>query len=407
MRNGMKIILNPLGSHGDVRPMLALGLALRDRGHSVKVSAPPNFESLLARYGIPFEPSGIDYQKMLEDKSSGLMGNLARGLISVIPLIREGVTRQFKNMLDVARGADLILYSGLNYAGRSVAEHYEIPFHFVCHSPLIIRSNEYAPFFIPMQKAPRWLNGILWAGTDLTLNRLISRCINENRAKLDLEPIDNFWTHLSENSIISADRDLAPVPRDARVVYRQMGYWHLDEKRELDADLERFIEAGPPPVYIGFGSMTDPSTEKTAEILQGVIDTRRYRLIVSKGWADLGVRRETENVRLVDYVPHAKLFPKMAAVVHHGGAGTIHTAAVAGVPQVVIPHVLDQFYWGKRIEVLHLGPHPVNRRGLTSRNLLSAIDTAIDNAEIRETTRVMSGRLKEVDGLKDAVEYLE
>ena len=346
MRSGMKIILNPLGSHGDVRPMLALGLALRDRGHSVKVSAPPNFASFFAQYDLPFEPSGIDFQKMLEDQSSVLLRSPLNGFKAVINLIKEGVPQQFKNLLNVARGADLLLYSGLNYAGRSVAECYGIPFHFVCHSPLIIKSNEYAPITIPVQKAPRWLNSVLWAGADMVVYKYICRCINENRIPLGLKPIESLMTHLSENSIISADHNLAPMPRDAQVAYRQMGYWHLDEKKELDAGLERFIEAGPPPIYIGFGSMTDASPKKTADILQGVIDANRCRLILSKGWADLGVCGSNENVRLVDYVPHAKLFPRMAAVAHHGGAGTIHTAAIAGVPQIIIPHVFGSILLG-------------------------------------------------------------
>jgi UDP:flavonoid glycosyltransferase YjiC (YdhE family) len=213
-------------------------------------------------------------------------------------------------------------------------------------------------------------------------------------------------THLSEGAIISANRELAPVPRDVKVEYRQTGYWHLNEKEEIDADLKRFIDAGPPPIYIGFGSMTDPSPGRTAAILQDLIDAGHYRLIVSKGWADLGVHGGNGNVRLVEYVPHAKLFPRMAAIVHHGGAGTIHTAAIAGVPQVVVPHVLDQYYWGSRIGTLGIGPYPISRRRLTSRNLLGAINTAVGDTTIRERACKMGERLRKVDGLRDAVDFL-
>src|SRR5207248_1968448 len=127
------------------------------------------------------------------------------------------------------------------------------------------------------------------------------------------------------------------------------GSWQLDDTRPLDPGLEQFLGAGETPVYIGFGSMVDPDPEGTNAIIAEAIERVGCRAIVSSGWAGLGQREPHPRIHVIGPTPHAALFPRVAAVVHHGGAGTTHAAALAGVPQVIVPHLLDQFGWAHRI----------------------------------------------------------
>jgi UDP:flavonoid glycosyltransferase YjiC (YdhE family) len=148
--------------------------------------------------------------------------------------------------------------------------------------------------------------------------------------------------------------------------------------------------------------MTDSSPQKTSRLLAEAVAVLGVRAIIAKGWAGLGQEVCAKNIKMIGHVPHASLFPQMAAVIHHGGAGTVYAAARAGVPQVVVPHILDQYYWGNRVHKLGLGPRPINRSRLTLRSLVSAVQQCLSDLGIKEEAQSLAMKLRARNGLQEA-----
>jgi UDP:flavonoid glycosyltransferase YjiC (YdhE family) len=402
----MKIVLNAQGSQGDVRPVLALGLALRKSGHEILFCAPVNFGPLASQYGFNFQAVGGDFKEFM-DQNKELAGHPVKLIKAFAKGLQDQLSAQIQSLIEAVKGADLLVGAGIDFVGKSVAEYTKIPYRYICYVPLAFKSRNHPPNTIPYRKLPGWMNLFFgWINEVVWQNIMGLKAANDiNRRRLDLGEVKHIMDYMMEKTIISASSVLAPMPSDIRVDYIQTGYWYLDDETPLDDELNRFIEAGPPPVYFGFGSMEDPDPDGTAKILQELKCSGRVRLIVSKGWAKLGIGDQSQNIFLIDYAPHAKLFPKMAAVIHHGGAGTTHMAARAGVPQIIVPHILDQYYWGERVFALKLGPKPIPRRRLSSLKLLAAIDEAINNPVLKKNVAEMGRTLQQEDGLQEALNY--
>ena len=398
----MKIILCVFGSVGDVRPTLALGLALRNAGHEPIICAPPNFRDLFSQSEIPFYPIAFDSRKMMEEELKRF--NNPVKFFSLLHKFQYDFTwGQFNDLLKVAgNGADLIMATGL-CIGSTVADYLKIPFRYYTSIPNFFISKYHVPVNLPFQRLPKSVNIVLWKLSRLAFKRFMGKDIGKIRELHKLRK----GNYLNEESILCEDPDLVRMPADVRQKYTQVGYWHLNEETELDAGLAEFIEKGPAPIYIGFGSMTDHKPEKSQKILQQLIDLHRYRFVISKGWANLGVGVDDEDVYMVDHVPHLKLFPKMSMIIHHGGAGTVNTTARSGIPQIIVPHVLDQFYWGRRIYELKIGPKPIRRTSLTFKKLMDAIEEVSANKDMQNNAKELGAKLRKRDGIKEAVAIIE
>ncbi len=399
----MKIILGVFGSVGDVRPALALSLALRKAGHEPIICAPPNFRDLFSQSELPFYPIAFDSRKMMEEELKKITNPVK--FYRMLNKFQYSFTwGQFNDLVKVAEnGADLIMATGL-CIGSTVADYLKIPFRYYTSIPNFFVSKYHVPVNLPVQKLPKCVNIVLWKLSRLAFKRFMGKYISKIRVLHKLRE----GNYLNEESILCADRDLVQMPADVRQKYTQVGYWHLNEETELDAELVQFIEKGPAPIYIGFGSMTDGSPDKTKEILQKLIDLQRFRLVISKGWAKLGVGvDDNENVYLVDNVPHLKLFPKMALIIHHGGSGTVNAAARSGIPQIIVPHIMDQFYWGRLIYELKIGPRPIPRTRLTFKKLLGAIEEVMAGKDIQNNAEQLGEKLRKSDGIKDTIAIIE
>lgn len=399
----MKIVLAPVGSEGDVRPILVLATALREVGHQITVCAPPNNYQLCADRGIPFHPIGSDIQVWAQENAGAIMGHPIRGLKPMIDGLCDLVHQLFSGLLEYARGAEFLIGAGLNLAAHSVAQALEIPYRHVVHIPQILPSSYHPPAFLPWQSLPRFMNRLCWRTSTLFLDRVLRATINTYRSNMGLKGIQNVQDFLVSKVIVAMDKELAPIPPDIEVDYIQTGYWYFSQDEQLDAGLERFIEDGSPPIYIGFGSMTDSSPQKTSRLLAEAVAVLGVRAIIAKGWAGLGEEACAKNIKMIGHVPHARLFPKMAAVIHHGGAGTVYAAARAGVPQIVVPHILDQYYWGNRVHKLGLGPRPIHRSRLTLRSLVSAVQQCISDLGFKEEAQSLAMKLRARNGLQEAV----
>ncbi len=406
-----KIAITVVGTHGEVRPLLALAIELQNAGHEVILCAPPNEKAGITSYGLSFCSSGCDINSLIGNLN-GYMGHPVSLLKAVKKTLHDIIGGQFE-LENSIKDMDLIVGSGEPFAVPSIAEKYGIPFVFLNLVTQFMPSSNYPPTVIPWQNLPKWVNKVLWRIVNSFINLSLVGIINKQRDMLGLKPIKDIYDHIIgsfKTCIIAVNELLDKVP-EYRFDYIQTGLWHVPEviEEEMEPGLIEFLESGPPPVYIGFGSMTDSNPKETSRIIEETINTLGVRAIISKGWAELCTNVDRKNTYMIGYVPHYKLFPKVAAVVHHGGAGTVYTAAWAGVPQVLIPHMLDHYYQGALLYKKHLIPKAVSRSKLTSKKLAAAIKEAISNKEIINNCAWIGRELRQIDreGIKKAVETIE
>ena len=404
----MRIFLTAMGSRGDVQPILALACALRAKGHEATVGAGPDFADWVAELGLPFVPSGQGVQQWLQDHWDEVHASFPSRLRAMKSIARDMFPPWFEATVRGAQGADLIV-SASQFAAPTAAEIHSIPCVGVAFSPLLLRSAYHPPIFATRQGLPRWANSALWSFWDHVVLGLMKIPLNAERAKLGLAPIRSATKHLFEGIpyLLACDEVVAPRPPDwSRYDVTTTGPWFYDDPAPLDPDVEAFLNSGPAPVYVGFGSMVSTdAAELTRTVLEGA-GARGRRVLMSKGWAGIGSAGLPASVMVVHGpMPHAKLFPRVAAVVHHGGAGTTASALRAGVPQVIVPHLADQFHHAHRLAALGIAPPGIRIGRLTGERLRQAID---DTIALPAGPRLSAAaRLREGDGFARAVAAIE
>jgi UDP:flavonoid glycosyltransferase YjiC (YdhE family) len=391
----MRIVLSPMGTTGDIRPFAALYMSLRKLGNEVTMVVPKNGENLCKKFNINYKVIDLDYREFIS------IIDTKPSLSQLINMLDREISSPFKVLKDLAANADFILGSARNYAVQPIAELYNIPYFQVWHTPQVLESRQHTPWRFTRQNNPAWLNLLLWKIHNIKENRIGSKFVNKNRESLGLQKISDFAALNRENIILVADRTLAPVPADVKANYIQMDYWNLYETEELDKALVEFINAGSKPLFFSFGSGADSNREQTAEIIEKIADALDIRVVIQEGWAGLGNKVKSARVKVIDAAPHYKLFPHMTAAVHLGGAGTVHTAALAGIPQIIIPQYGDQFYYGERVKSLHLGPTLIPKAKLNMENLKEAINHAVSDKEIKENVTRVSDTLKRRENMED------
>jgi len=199
-----------------------------------------------------------------------------------------------------------------------------------------------------------------------------------------------------------------PKPPDWKEWTHVTGYWFLNRPSDWQppSDLVDFLESGPPPVYIGFGSMTHRHPEQMTELVLKALKRTKQRGILQIGWGALSSRDLPDDVFKLDFIPFDWLFPKMAAVVHHGGAGTTSAGIRAGIPSIIVPFFADQFFWGQRVFRLGVGPQPIPQKHMSTERLSIAIDTAIKDTGMRARAANLGQRINAEDGVGQAVKIL-
>lgn len=382
----MRIALAVEGTRGDVHPMLSLAGAFRSAGHDVVLCGPKNFATDAAEHSIEFCEVGSDTRAFMEQVAPAVSSRGLAASRAQLEYFKDSVEKQFTKLPDATRGADLILGAGVQLAAASVAELQGIPYRYVVYCPAMLPSPDHAPVFIPTQSLSRSMNRIAWWLTLGPVDRLMRFGLNRARARyLGLGKIKSAFMHaLSPRPILATDPAIAPVPNGCRIPVDQLGCFHDHDTAPLPTKLEDFLTQGPPPVYVGFGSMTHADPEASTQLVLDAIERVGCRAVVSEGWAGLGSGPLPEGVLQTGPVSHASLFPRCAAVVHHGGAGTTTRAAQAGVPQVIIPHLLDQYWWGKQITNLGLAPPPLPKATLSADQLATTLENVLGNEMLSE-----------------------
>ncbi len=397
----MRVLLSTWGSRGDVEPLLGLAMALRELGAEVRVCAPPDFADLLARVGVPMMPAG----KSVRDLVHGVHDRKPSTPADAPRVAAELVAAQFETVAPAAEGCDALVASGLMPAGaRTVAEERGIPYVLACFMPGVLPSPHQSPLSRPGRPFPpgETDNRVLWDVDAERVQALYGGPLNAHRAALGLPPVDNVRDHvLTDRPWLAADPTLSPWPGSPDLDVVQTGAWILPDERSLPAELVAFLDAGTPPVYVSFGSVCAP--EDAARVAIEAIRAQGRRVVVARGWADLALIDDRDDCFVVGEVNHQALFGRVAAVMHHGGAGTTTTATRAGAPQVVVPQIADQPYWACRVAELrigaaHDGPTP------TFESLSAALRTAL-TPETRARVTEVAGAIR-TDGATVAAKLL-
>ena len=369
----VRVLLSTYDSRGGVEPLLGLAAGLRATGAEVRMCAPPDCAERLAEAGVPLVPVGDPVRQLVHGAAPPSMADVPRR-------IDELIAAWFDKVTPAAEGCDALVASGLMPAAagaRSVAGKLGIPSVHVSFCPIYLPSPHHRPSGVPGRSVPpdvtdpRALNDL-----DIqNYNAVYGPALNTHRVANGLPPVDNVRDFvIGDHPWLAADPTLAPWQEPADLDVVQTGAWILPDERPLPAELEAFLEAGPAPVYVGFGSMRAPA--HAALVAIEAIRAQGRRALVGRGWADLALIDDRADCLAVGEVNQQALFGRVAAVVHHGGAGTTTTATRAGVPQVVVPQWADQPYWASRVADLGIGVAH-DAQAPTTESLSAALSSAL------------------------------
>jgi len=330
-----------------------------------------------------------------------------RATISLPELAAQVMAAQYQAIAAAAKGCDTMMATGLFSsvaAARSVADQQGMRYVFAGYCPMFLPSRKQRPLEYPNHPHPAGVtdNVVLWERDVEVMNAVFGGGLNALRVSQGLPPVDNVRDYVfTDRPVLAADPILAPCHEPIGKDVLQTGAWILSDERPLPHELVRFLNAGSPPVYIGFGSI--PVSKEYARIAIDVVRAQGRRVLLSRGWAELALVDARDDCFVIGEINQQALFKKVAAVIHHGGAGTTTVAARAGCPQVIVPQIGDQPYWGNRVRVLGIGA-VLNQAMPTSESLSEALANAL-NPQVLERACEVSSEIVG-DGAARAAELL-
>lgn len=391
----MRVLIVTAGSRGDVAPFTGLGRRLLDAGHQVAVAAHPPFAGLVAACGLDHRPLPGDPRELIRARARAASREEARAATTAfLDELADGVAAA------VADGTDLVLTAyGPAPFSRAAGEALGVPVVGTCLAPA------FATREFPLPGAPGaddlGPDGNLAAGRELLAQAgaLQTAALTRLRTRLglpaaaagapgaDIRPVFHGFSPL-----------VVPRPADWPSQVEVAGYWWPARPGDWrpPAELTDFLQAGPPPVFIGFGSMAPGEGERLGELVVAAVARAGVRAVVQAGWA--GLSAVGDDVLAVGDLPHDWLFPRTAAVVHHAGAGTTAAGLRAGIPAVPVPVMADQPFWAARLRRLGVAPRPLPFHELTAASLGAAITTCLTDPTHRRRAAELASHIATEDG---------
>lgn len=398
----MRITILTIGTHGDVLPYVALGRGLRAAGHDVTVATLSQFESFITEHGLRAANLRGDY---LADPQS-LRGNPLKRVRRYQQLARATLDDEWRS----AQEAELLIYNPAAWGGYHIADKLGIQAFAAFPAPLYTPTREFpSPFFPFRNLGP--LNKISHRLFARLGPALFQKPIKQWRREVLGLPPARGEERLQGRPIIKLyaySSAVVPVPSDWDTNSIVTGYWFLDAPSawQPTPELTAFMEHGPAPIYVGFGSMAfNDAARQTAIVLEALRLTDQ-RAVIATGWGGLKSVDVPPAVFVIDAVPHDWLFPQVSAVVHHGGAGTTGAGLRAGKPMVICPFVGDQSFWGWRVAALGAGPQPISQWRLTAARLAEAIRSAVNDEHIRQRAASLGTTIRSEDGVGRALAHI-
>jgi UDP:flavonoid glycosyltransferase YjiC (YdhE family) len=414
----LKITVFAAGSRGDIQPCIALSKGLQQAGYQVCLATPEDFADFISEHQVEHFPLRGDVQKLMaSDTGRKFMetggANPVKSIWAIRKLIRPVVMTMADDAYASCQDAEALICLGVFSAfGKSIAEALHIPLIHIEPTPLLPTSAFPAPSWPLQRDLGGWINYF----SGLAMLRVVwlwyQPFVNEFRERLGLSryTAPRFIRTLRSTPMLSAySPSIIPHPPDWSASVHITGYLFLDNQVDWQpsSELVDFLEAGEPPVYIGFGSMAGRHPEQLAGLVKEALAQSGQRGLLLTGWGGMRTELGSENVFVADSVPHSWLFPRMAAVVHHGGAGTTAEGLRAGVPSVIVPFILDQPFWGARIKALGLGPAPIPQKNLTAVRLADAIRIAVTDKGMKQRAKLIGETIRAESGIDNVVRIIQ
>lgn len=411
----MHITLIGFGTRGDVQPTIALAKGLQSAGYSVKVAAGANFESWIRSHGLDYGALSVDIEAMMTSEGGKEWTNSSSNPLQELQIMRglfqeHGATAT-DELYHICEHTDVIISGFTPLAIMDTIATRLNKKHIAALLQPSSTTRSGAALTNPFVNGSSFLNlgasliyhAILW--------HLFSPVVNPAREKWQLPPYNTarFRRTLDEMPIIYGfSEEIIPRPADWGENLHITGYWFLNEPEWTPPQaLSDFLNAGKPPVYIGFGSMSNRNPQATTHLILEALRQSGQRGIISSGWARLQAATLPDTVYLLDSAPHSWLFPRMAGVVHHGGAGTTAASLRAGIPMMIVPHIADQPFWGRRVAEIGVGTRPIPRHKLSVENLAAALRTLANDATIRQKAAQIGKKIQAENGIQNAVNAIQ
>jgi sterol 3beta-glucosyltransferase len=402
----MHITILALGSRGDIQPYATLGNGLKSAGHQVRFITFETFSSLVAENKLDFHPIQGDAQALVASGGANMLGlmrsfgSLAEGYACDLSAPQLGETDLIINQLPAC------LY------GFDLAEKYSVPLVQAAVIPLA-RTKMFPLMGFPKLNLPGYNRATYYLGEQMAwqMFRTVINRWRKQTLNLSPQPLAGYFEKLGTRQIPIVNgfsQHVVPRPADWNEHIHMTGYWFPEDTQwQPPSDLSAFIEAGDPPVFIGFGSMPIKDPQRTTNIVLEALKQTGQRGILHMGWGGLGNVSLPDNVFKIDYAPYGWLFPQMSMAIHHGGSGTTAYGLRSGIPSCVVSFVFDQHYWGERIAELGVGPNPIRYKELTAERLQQAIRFGVGNPQTRQKAAELGQKIRTENGIEKVVSLFE
>jgi UDP:flavonoid glycosyltransferase YjiC (YdhE family) len=395
----MKIIVPAIGSRGDVQPYIALCQELERAGHEVILATNPTLVDLVTRYGVSCAPVGPPVNMGLE--GAKLYAQAGKhwwmGLVRTLQLSFRLVQDSYPDILALCRGSDLVVATDIA-AGTAEADNLGLPWV----------SATLQPYRVP-KPSPSLFSSVIWG----ILGALMMAPLNRFRRRVGVEPVKGISGALSKRLTLIPISPLVVPPDPLWPPYTHVtGYWIAQQPEAWTppSDLLTFLETGEQPIAISLGAMslTGEKTRQAALMALEAVQQVGVRAIV-QGWDEALTGIDLpETIYHAGSMPHTWLFDRVSAIVHHGGFGTTGSALRAGKPAIVVPHIIDQHLWARRVHELGVGPKPIPRTRLTIEDLAKAIARATSDVEMHARAAEVGEQIRrEPDGMAIATRLIE
>jgi len=418
----LKIGLQTWGSDGDIRPFLALAGGLRSRGHEVSLVVTSVDNKDYSAFGKEMDfavthVGAFHYDdKTIRRFQDGIEGT--ENFLKQIQLIMEyfykpAVPKMFDAAEQLCSNNDAIIGHTLHYPAQASAEKANKPYATVMMNHAGVYSKNARIYGVP--NLGKWMNPYWWKLLHFAVDHTFAPEVNRLREKAGLAPVrkiaDAVWVSkrlnlIAESSVIGSEQPDWPA------YHHICGVFTMPNKAEqwsMPDGLKQFLEAGPLPIFITLGSMFSLDTEPgliTEILVQGAL-LAGCRAIVQSKWDELPDFPDHPSIYKIQRVPHQHVFPRCSAIVHHGGAGTSHSALLHGCPSIVIEHIADQSFFANELKRLGVAPAMLHRRRLTPAKLAKAIRAVLDNPGMKRKAEELSGLMKKEQGVQTAVGLIE
>jgi sterol 3beta-glucosyltransferase len=415
----MRVTITTGGSRGEVQPYVALGLGLSATGHEVRIAAQAPYEGFVRSRGLEFHPiSGDPHQLVAEllEEGHNPVGFARRFRNILGPLMELNLREYLRACLD----AETIVYTPVGFLGYYVAEALGVPRVGAALYPLFSRTTYFHSSIVPVGRLrpTQTLGGPYNYLTYLFSEQLFWQSFRtpaRRAIKNHLRLSTAFWGPFGELRrrrepiLYGWSPSVLPNPPDWGEWLHTTGYWFLGRPDgwKPPRELTDFLDAGPPSVFVGFGSMNDTDPEELTDIVLRALERTGRRGILVTGWGGISDSDLPDSVFRAEEVPHDWLLERVEAAVHHGGAGTTAASLRAGVPTAVVPFFADQPFWGWRVAELGVGPEPIPRHSLTVDRLANAIQQATADRGMKARALALGRRIKVEKGIERAVEAFD